>query len=142
MKLSTKGEYGILAVADLALHEQDSPLHLHEVAERQGIPKLYLDQLMLNLKKAGIVVSTRGPQGGYKLARPADTVTLLELVRTLEGPVGNINFGDKGSTKLRRLLKDVWDELSEHSADVLRNITLGDICAKYQSPKKKLLYYI
>jgi Rrf2 family transcriptional regulator, cysteine metabolism repressor len=142
MKLSSKGEYGILALAELALHTGGTPLSLRDIASHQGIPKQYLDQLMLNLKKAGIVTSIRGPQGGYRLARPADAITLLDVVSVLEGPVENTNFSDKGATELRSLLKDVWDELSEHSAEVLRNLTLEDIRAKYGAPERKLLYYI
>lgn len=142
MRLSSKGEYGILALADIALHAQNGPLHLHTIAERQGIPKQYLDQLMLSLKKAGIVVSVRGPQGGYRLARPASAVTLLEIVSVLEGRVENINFGERGATRLRHVLKDVWDELIDQSAEVLRNLTLEDICARYQAPKRNLVYQI
>ncbi len=142
MKLSSKGEYGILALIDIAMHTQDKPLHLYEIAERQAIPKQYLDQLMLNLKKAGIVMSVRGPNGGYKLARPAETITLLEVVSVLEGQVDNINFVEKGAAGLRGLLKDVWDGLSEHAISVLRNTTLEDICAKYQSRKKATFYNI
>lgn len=142
MKLSSKGEYGVLALIDIALHEQNRPLQLNQIAENQGIPKQYLDQLMLNLKKAGLVRSVRGPQGGYNLARPANTITLLDIVNILEGPVENVNFLDNGSSQLRSLLKEIWDGLSEHTDSVLRNTTVLDICAKYQTTQAKPTYTI
>ena len=74
MRLSTRGEYGLLALVDLALFSGDRPLQAKQIAERQGIPKLYLDQLMMDLKKAGLVVSVRGREGGYQLARPANSI--------------------------------------------------------------------
>src|SRR5215831_1950489 len=95
MRLSTKGEYGLLAIVDLALHCDQGPVQSFQVAERQHIPKPYLDQLMLILKKAGLVESSRGRQGGYILARPASRITVLEIVAALEGPLGNANFTRK-----------------------------------------------
>jgi Rrf2 family protein len=142
MKLSSKGEYGVLALIDIALHEQNRPLQLNQIAKDQSIPKQYLDQLMLSLKKAGLVRSVRGPHGGYSLARPANTITLLDIVNILEGPVENVNFLDNGSEQLRSLLKDIWDGLSEHTDSVLRNTTVLDICAKYQATKPKPMYNI
>ncbi len=142
MRLSSKGEYGVLALIDIAVHAQKHPVQLYQIAEHQNIPKQYLDQLILGLKRAGIVLSVRGPNGGYKLARPAETITLLEAVSVLEGSVENVNFGDKGEVQLRALLKDIWDGLSDHTVNVLRNITVGDICSQYQATTKKLTYDI
>ena len=80
MKLSTKGEYGLLAVIDLALHSLEAPVQSAQIAERQNIPKQYLDQLLLFLKKAGLIESSRGRQGGYQLARSASHINLLQVV--------------------------------------------------------------
>jgi Rrf2 family transcriptional regulator, cysteine metabolism repressor len=96
MRLSSKGEYGLLALIDLAMHTDEGPVQIHQIAKRQGIPKQYLGQLMLALKKAGFIHSLRGRQGGYVLARPAHAIMLHDVVTALEGPVRNINFLPKG----------------------------------------------
>src|SRR5450759_2700745 len=87
MRLSTRGEYGLLALVDLALFSNGQPVQAKQIAERQGIPKQYLDQLMMDLKKAGLVVSLRGRQGGYQLARPASTISLWEAITTFQVPI-------------------------------------------------------
>src|SRR2546425_3244233 len=106
MKLSTKGEYGLLAIVDLALHSNQGPVQSFQIADRQHIPKQYLDQLMLILKKAGLVESSRGRQGGYQLAKPPSEISLLDIVTALEGPVENVNFLDK-SPEARTPARDI-----------------------------------
>ena len=85
MKLSTKGRYGIHAMYDLALHADGGPQPIKAIAERQGIPEAYLEQLMGVLKREGLVDSTRGAQGGYTLSRPAGEISVGEVLRALEG---------------------------------------------------------
>ncbi len=144
MKISTKGEYGLLAIFDLALQPADAPVQAVQIAERQGIPKQYLDQLMLSLRKAGLVASSRGRQGGYQLARPASTITLLDVVTALEGPVNNTNFVAKRRRGLsgHSILKDVWDELSVQTINFLRNRTIEDLCAEYRRAAAAIVYEI
>jgi Rrf2 family protein len=84
MRLSTRGEYGLLALVELAMSSKGRALQAKRIAERQGIPKQSLDQLMMDLKKAGLVVSLRGRQGGYQLARPANSISLWEACHTLD----------------------------------------------------------
>lgn len=85
MKLSTKGRYGIRAMYDLALHADGGPQPIKAIAEREGIPDAYLEQLMAVLKREGLVDSTRGAQGGYTLSRPAGEISVGEVLRALEG---------------------------------------------------------
>ena len=85
MKLSTKGRYGIQAMYDLALHADGGPQPIKAIAEREGIPDAYLEQLMAVLKREGLVDSTRGAQGGYTLSRPAGEISVGEVLRALEG---------------------------------------------------------
>ena len=94
MRLSTKGEYGLLAIIDLALNSNNGPVKTMEISERQGIPQQYLNQLLLILKKAGLISSFRGRQGGYRLNQNARSISLLDVVIALEGPIENINFLD------------------------------------------------
>jgi len=145
MKLSTKGEYGLMAVIDLALHATKGPVQSLQIAERQGIPKQYLDQLMLILKKAGLVESSRGRQGGYVLARPANQITLLEVVTALEGPLENTNFLRKGTRMriaAREILNALWEDLIGGVAERLRQKTLEQICDEHKRLENQIMYYI
>ena len=130
MRLSSKGEYGLLALIDLAMHTAEGPVQIHQIARRQGIPKQYLGQLMLALKKAGLIHSMRGRQGGYVMARPAHAITLLDVVTALEGPARNVNFLPKGRRILtaRSVLKRTWDDLSRSSSAMLKNKSVEDLC--------------
>lgn len=145
MKLSTKGEYGLLAVMDLALHSLEAPVQSAQIAERQNIPKQYLDQLLLYLKKAGLVESSRGRQGGYQLARSASHINLLQVVRALEGSIdSNDIFMREGSNQdpTRKILRDLWSELFEHASEVLRTTTVEDVCEKRKKLDPQIMYYI
>jgi Rrf2 family protein len=144
MRLSTKGEYGLLALVDLALQGDQDPVQAVHIAARQGIPKQYLDQLLLALRKAGLVASSRGRQGGYRLARPANSITLLEVVTALEGPPGNSNFTGKGRRRYpaRAVLKGIWDELAARSMELLRSTTVEQIARQCRSADEAILYEI
>lgn len=144
MRLSTKGEYGLLAIVDLALYCGTEPVQVNQIATRQGISKQYLDQLMLLLKKAGLVASSRGRQGGYQLSRPANTITLFEVVNVLEGPLTNSNFHEKRRKKLgvRSVLKNVWDELFTQEIATLQSKTVQDICEEHLKSSDVILYDI
>lgn len=132
-----------MALVDLALQTPGTPVQVVQIANRQGIPKQYLDQLLLTLRKAGLVASSRGRQGGYQLARPADTITLLEAVKALEGPVSNTNFQGRSRRRLpsQRPLKMVWDELFAHSARLLARKTLDEIATECRA-EEGLMYHI
>lgn len=85
MKISTKGRYGLRAFVDLAIHSEETPISISSISERQGISEKYLEQLMTLLKKAGLVISIRGAGGGYQLAKPADLISVGDVLRALEG---------------------------------------------------------
>ena len=87
MKLSTRGRYGIHAMYDLALYAEGGPQSIKAIAEREGVPEAYLEQLICSLKKAGLVVSVRGAQGGYRIARSAEEISIGDILRALEGEV-------------------------------------------------------
>ncbi|MCL6581714.1 MAG: Rrf2 family transcriptional regulator, partial [Firmicutes bacterium] len=86
MRLSTRSEYGVIACCELARHHGEGPLPLKAVAEEQGIPEAYLEQLVAALRRAGLVRSVRGAQGGYVLSRSPEKITVGDVVRVLEGP--------------------------------------------------------
>ena len=91
MKISTKGEYGVRAMLFIAMHGQDGPATSHEIATRQGIPEAYLRQILASLAKHRLIQSNRGPQGGHSLARPAEEISLHDILFSLEGQVTSID---------------------------------------------------
>src|SRR3954470_21761776 len=92
VKLSNKGRYAVRALFDIAFYNDGKPTQVKDIAERQNIPPRFLEQIFQDLKRAGIVGSKRGPQGGYSLARRATDIRLGDVVRALEGP---ITLGDR-----------------------------------------------
>ncbi len=145
MRLSTKGEYGLLAVIDLALNYGHGPIQSLQIAERQQIPKQYLDQLMLLLRKAGLVESSRGRQGGYQLSRSPKEITLFDIVTALEGPVENMNFLEKiphKQTPAREVLKDIWSDLYSNTIQILRSKTIEEFSERHRKLEKEIMYYI
>ncbi len=94
MKLSTKTRYGIRAMLELALCESSAPLSIKTIAENQGVPEPYLEQLMSGLKKAGLVTSTRGAQGGYALAKKPCDISFGDIFRALEGSMAPVECVD------------------------------------------------
>lgn len=91
MKISTKGEYGLRAMLFIAMRETAGPVTSHEIAAQQSIPEPYLRQILACLSKGGLVRSSRGPQGGYSLARPGAEITLKEILLTLEGRTTSVD---------------------------------------------------
>ena len=134
MKLSTKGRYGLRAMIDLALNSTDGAVSISSIAERQNLSDSSLEQLMAKLKKAGLVSSLRGAQGGYTLACSADDISVGDILRALEGdltPVdcaalsGNGSCGESDSC----VTKYVWQKLNDslnNTADSIKLSTLMD----------------
>jgi Rrf2 family protein len=129
----------------LALHLGEGPVQIFQISARQGIPKQYLDQLMLVLKRAGIVVSSRGRQGGYLLARTAKEITLLEIVTALEGPLENRNFIGRSlpsNLAAQQILRILWDEIYLKTTQVLENKTLEEVCEMQKRSQENIMYHI
>jgi Rrf2 family protein len=133
MKLSTKGRYGLRAVLDLAVHEDEEAVALSQIAERQGISMNYLEQLIAKLKKAGIVKGIRGAQGGYKLAVPVEEISVGDILRALEGnldPVdcSEVNKGDSSCSNADQCVtKYVWKRISDSINDAVDGIKLSEL---------------
>lgn len=143
MHISSKGEYGLLAMVDIAMQPRETAVQSMQIAERHDIPKQYLDQLMMLLRKAGLIESLRGRQGGYRLARSPRNITLLDIVQALEGPISNQNFrATRHKYGANRVLKQIWDELNESLVEALRTRTLEDVCRDCQRTTAVLTYEI
>ncbi len=135
MKLSTKGRYGVTAMYDLAMHYGQGYIRLKSIAERQNLSETYLEQLIAPLRKAGLVKSIRGAQGGYALAKEPQNVTVGDIIRVLEGPIAPVDcvIGDVGTEYCGKteicITRDIWLRLKECMEGVLDSITLADLCA-------------
>ena len=142
MRPSTRGEYGLLALVDLALFSGGQPLQSAQIARRQGIPKQYLDQLMIDLKKAGLVLSLRGRQGGYQLARPSNTITLWDAISAFEVPIDSGRFLRSRGQSSRKVVKKFWDEACVRFMLALKQYTLEDVCREYKKSLNQPTYQI
>lgn len=135
MKLSTKGRYAVMAMADLAHHSRGRPVALAEVADRQEISLSYLEQLFGRLRRNGLVTSVRGPGGGYMLSREPAQMRIADIILAVDEPIKATRCtpgSPKGchSHKGRCLTHDLWEELGNHIYLYLSSVTLADVCER------------
>jgi Rrf2 family protein len=131
MRISTKGDYATRALQDLALHYDQGPIAIEKIAGRQGLPVRYLEQLLLTLKRAGFLLSKRGVNGGYSLAKPPARITLGEILRTVDGPIEAIYCVDQPQECAHGsdcVLRDVWSEVGRAVSAIVDHTTLQDLC--------------
>ncbi len=139
MKLSVRGEYALRALLVLGLDyiEDDSVVRIQEISKRQNIPKRFLEQILNDLKSAGIVESKRGVAGGYRLRVPPERVTLAEVIRYIEGPLAPVSCvsaryyercscPDEEKCGIRSVMKEVRDAIVK----ILENVTLAQLCER------------
>jgi Rrf2 family cysteine metabolism transcriptional repressor len=144
--LSTRGRYGLQALFRLAQRGEERPVPLKEIAEAEGLPEAYLEQLMAPLRKAGIVRSVRGPQGGYALARAAGDIDIWQVLLALEGELA---FGqctcppdpDHEASCLDALL---WRDVDRELKERLQRETLAGLVERAKARREQVrpLYYI
>ena len=133
MRLSTKGRYAVMAMADLA-RRQDEPCRavaLADIASRQEISLSYLEQLFARLRRKGLVQSARGPGGGYRLSRAAEATTIAEIVLAVDEPLHATRCAAKGKGCMlkgeRCLTHDLWEDLGTRIEDYLASVSLADV---------------
>lgn len=139
MKLSTKGRYGVKAMVELAIHYGGTPLSIKIISQRQGISEYYLEQLFSPLRKAKLINSIRGAQGGYVLGREPKEIKVSDIMYVLEGPIEiaecidgvNCDNVDCCATRL------LWTKIKNSIDDVMEGITLQDIVDDYNKIKEK-----
>jgi len=138
MKLSTKGRYGIKAMVDLAIHYGVEPISIKSISERQNISEYYLEQLFAPLRKANIIKSVRGAQGGYVLNREPKYITTAEIMEVLEGPVEISDCLDENTCSNIDCCatRGLWARIKESIDSVLESTTLQDLVDDYISLKK------
>ncbi len=137
MKLSTKGRYGVKAMVDLAIHYGEEPVSIKIISERQNISEYYLEQLFSPLRKANLIKSIRGAQGGYILSNSPDKITVAEIMEVLEGPVEISDCLEEGVCSnidccATRLL---WARIKDSIDSVMESTTLQDMVDDYNSMK-------
>ena len=142
MRLSTRGHYGLKAMFDLAQHFGAEPIPLKSVAERQNLSEHYLEQLIAMLRKAGLVNSVRGSQGGYILARGPAQITVGDVIRALEGPIAPVycvSEEDPGNCDEADycIARTVWERVRDGIAGVLDAISLADMCREAEEAQQK-----
>ena len=132
MRVSTRGDYASRALLSLALHADQAPTSVREIAERTALPPPYLEQILLALKGAGLVRSKRGVGGGYVLARDPTEILLSEIIRAVEGPITAGDFIEPHTDGAcdhegQCVLLTIWSAAGAHMRQFLDSFTLADI---------------
>jgi Rrf2 family protein len=132
MHVTAKADYAVRAVVELAHSSQDAPRKVDEIAQAQGIPVSFLENILTQLRSSGIVRSQRGPEGGYWLAKPPDQVNLADIIRAVEGPLVGVR-GQRpeeieyvGSAEA---LQQVWVAVRANLRKVLEHVTVADVAS-------------
>lgn len=139
MKLSTKGRYAMVALADLALTPDDDLVSLAEISKRQDISLPYLEQLFVKLRRAGLVEAVRGPGGGYRLTRSPDAIRISEIMEAVEETVSAMHSGAGASggvsgSRAQSLTNRLWEGLSAHVYVFLHQTRLSDVVKNEMRP--------
>lgn len=134
LRITTKAHYAVTALLDLALHEAQGPVSLPDIAERQGISLSYLEQLFARLRRGGLVASSRGRGGGYRLGLPANQLNVAKIVDALGEGMDTTRCGGKSNCQQGRtcLSHHLWADLSGHIHDFLEGISLADLMARHK----------
>lgn len=140
MKVSAKTEYACLAMLELAAHYgSNEPVRIRTIADEHGIPSRFLVQILLQLKGAGYVASTRGASGGYQLVKPPEEISLGEVMAVIEGQDPEVsNTNSKSATA--RVLKETWREVAQVEYDTLRSITFAELVSRIHRQSENMFY--
>ena len=144
MKLTSKGRYAVMAMADLAKNTANTPISLTEISIRQGISLSFLEQLFLRLKKNNLVLSSRGPRGGYVLSKSPEEIKLSSIINAVDEKIKTVkckkesNKGCNGKS-IKCITHDLWDDLETHINNFFEKNTLKDIIYRVNKSKQKEL---
>jgi Rrf2 family protein len=149
MKVSARDEYACAAVLELALNNNnETPVRVQDIAQRQEIPMKFLFQIMQILKRVDIVRSRRGTEGGYTLSRPPGQITVGDVIRAMSGPFVQLSCTDSGSlgddcgTQKACQFKPIWVEVDRAIGNVLNNITFEELARRERASQRALMYHI
>lgn len=145
MKLTMKGDYGLRAMLDLAEYYGQGPIESADIASRQHIPEQYLDQILMALRKEGLVKSVRGPKGGHMLARSPAQITMAQVMQALEGyvpPMECLPNPDFCQLSPGCALREVWRKIDEMTQHVLVSTTIEELAQRHHIGTNETMYYI
>ena len=142
MNISAKTEYACLAVLELAVHfGSGEPVRIKTIADKHGIPARFLVQILLQLKGAGIVGSTRGAAGGYQLIRDPAELTLADVMAVIDGSSGTVASAVSKQTQGSQALLHAWQEVADVQREMLSSVSFAELVAQL-SPESESMYYI
>ena len=130
MRLSTKGRFAVTAMVDLGLRQHRGPVTLAGISQRQRISLSYLEQLFAKLRRHQLVESTRGPGGGYRLAKPMESVSVADIVFAVDEPVENPQSREDRENDPLGMTQDLWASLNRQMIDFLDSVSLRDLVAQ------------
>jgi len=135
---STKEDYGLRAALDLAMYASSGPVQTHEISKRQDIPEAYLNQILVALRRAGIIRSVRGASGGYTLAKPPGAITAGDVVRALRGEIFSVPAS--ADAQQPSAVSQLWASVGEAVEKLLDSVTLSDLLEKQYQIDQSLSY--
>jgi len=141
MRLTTKGRFAVTAMIDLAMREDDKPVTLADISERQKISLSYLEQLFGKLRRRALVSSVRGPGGGYQMARKLEEISVADIIRAVDEPIDATQCGGRENCKDdgKCLTHDLWASLNERIFDYLNSVTLAQLVVNVQASQTKVV---
>ncbi len=145
MKLTMRGDYGLRAMLDMAAYYGQGLVESADIASRQFIPEQYLDQILVALRKEGLIKSVRGPKGGHMLARPPAQITMAQVMNALEGyvpPMECLPNPDFCKLSPGCALREVWQKLDVMTQQVLNMTTIEELAQRHKIENTETMYYI
>ncbi len=141
MRISAKTEYACIAMLELAHHHgSGEPVRIRSIADEHGVPSRFLVQILLQLKGAGLVASTRGAAGGYQLVKPPEEISLGEVMNVIEGPDEPIGTSASADSLAVKTLQSAWQDVADVQRDMLHNITFADLVERARRHTENMFY--
>lgn len=138
MRVSSRGQYGVRALAYLAAHYGEGPINVRTVAGAEGLPAKYLEQLLARLRRGGLVRSSRGARGGVVLAQPPERITVRQVVERLEGSLAPVECLERRNGHEEDCVPhDIWQVLHESVLSALESFTLADLAARFRAREER-----
>jgi len=140
-----KGDYGLRAMLDLAMYYGQGPIESADIAKRQCVPEQYLDQILMVLRKEGLIESVRGPRGGHMLARSPVQITMAQVMQALEGyspPMKCLPHPESCELSPGCALRGVWQQIDEMTQHILDATTIEELARRHHIGDTETMYYI
>lgn len=141
MKVSAKTEYACIAMLELAAsYGSGEPVRIRNIAEQHGIPPRFLVQILLQLKGAGLVTSTRGAAGGYQLLKPPDEISLATVMGVIEGPPEEVSISASPESTAARALAETWQEIAAVEQEMLESVSIAELLERTRRHNENMFY--